>query len=125
MELKSVAAVALCVPLLVIGVAGTASAGEVKGPPSGTGEPGGPKANGDGFATGGDSPTGPNTPIADWVAGSICSFSGLNQFHPGKPVDVWPQVQSFGMGVSADGYAAQEETPGVECVGYAADPQRP
>ena len=98
MHLKSFAAAVLCVPLLTIAGAGAASAGEIAGPP------------GDGFATG------HLTPIAGYVANSICAFSGLNAFHPGKDA-VFPVVQSYGMAVRA-GAKAFVPSPGDACNGH-------
>lgn len=98
MTLKNLAAAALCVPLLSIGAAGTATAGEVTGPPR------------DGFATG------HFNPVADYVANSICAFSGLNAFHPGKDA-VFPTVQSYGMAVRA-GAKAFVPSPGDVCNGH-------
>ncbi|NMM24216.1 MAG: hypothetical protein HHJ11_12080 [Phycicoccus sp.] len=80
MSIKTRVAVALCVPLLTIAGAGTAFAGEISGPPGA-----------DGYGTGA------LTPIAGYVANSICAFSGLQRFHEGKPETVWPPVQSYGM----------------------------
>jgi hypothetical protein len=98
MRIKTRMAVALCAPLLTIAAAGTASAGEVTGPP------------GDGFATG------HTTPIAGYVANSICAFSGLNMYHPGKD-PVYPVVQSYGMFVRA-GLKEVAPSPGDACNGH-------
>lgn len=98
MRIKSSIAAALCVPVLLITGAGSASAGEVTGPP------------GDGFATGGP------TPITQYMMHSICAFSGLNAFHPGKD-PVFPVVQSYGMSVRA-GDKATTTSPGVACNGH-------
>ena len=57
---------------------GTAFAGEVTGPAHGE------------FATG------KPTPIASYTANSICAFSGLNAFHPGKEGEYPGHVQSYG-----------------------------
>jgi hypothetical protein len=57
------AAVAICTGLLAALSAGTAFAGEVKGPPGGGGGP---------------------TPIASGVAASGCAFNGLNDFQQGQ-----------------------------------------
>lgn len=100
MSIKTRVAVALCVPLLTIAGAGTAFAGEISGPP-GT----------DGYGTG------ELTPIAGYVANSICAFSGLQMFHPGKPGTVWPPVQSYGMFVR-DGAKANVPSPGDACNGH-------
>ncbi len=61
---------------------GSAFAGEISGPPDGHG-------------------TGGLTPIAGYVAHSICAFSGLQRFHEGKPATVWPPVQTYGAIVAA------------------------
>jgi hypothetical protein len=98
MRLRTYAAAALCVPLLTIASAGAASAGEVAGPPR------------DGFATG------HWTPVAGYVMQSICAFSGLNAFHPGKDA-VFPTVQSYGMAVRA-GAKALVPSPGEACNGH-------
>ena len=123
MKVKTIAAVALVVPLLTVTGVSTAWAGEVHGPPSGTGLPGGPKANGDGFAA--DTSLEDRTPVADGVAQSECSFSGLNMYHEGKPADQWPPVQSCGAGVSdytsSVGGPVPEEfrgIPGDACNGH-------
>lgn len=57
--------VALMAALMVLSLAGVASAGEVKGPP------------GPGGATGGDTPVWPEFWLGEGPA-SICAFSGLN-----------------------------------------------
>jgi len=75
-----------------------ASAGEVTGPP------------GAGFATG------KPTPVASYVMQSICAFSGLNMYHPGKD-PVYPVVQSYGMAVRA-GLKAYVPSPGDACNGH-------
>jgi len=104
MNIKTRVAVALCVPLLTIAGAGTAFAGEISGPPQ------------NGFATGNW------TPIASYVANSICAFSGLNAYHPaggGFPEKqaVFPTVQSYGMFVR-DGAKAVVPSPGDACNGH-------
>jgi len=98
MSIKTRVAVALCVPLLTIAGAGTAFAGEISGPPR------------DGFATGA------LTPIAGYVANSICAFSGLNAYHPGKDA-VFPTVQSYGAIVAAGGKDFVS-SPGDACNGH-------
>ena len=98
MRIKNLAAAALCVPLLTIGAASAASAGEVTGPPR------------DGFATG------HFNPIAGYVANSICAFSGLNALHEGKEA-VFPAVQSYGMAVRSGG-KAYAPSPGDACNGH-------
>ena len=100
MSIKTRVAVALCVPLLTFAGAGTAFAGEISGPPG---------ANGYG--------TGELTPIAGYVANSICAFSGLQRFHEGKPETVWPPVQSYGAIVAAGGKDFVS-SPGDACNGH-------
>jgi hypothetical protein len=88
---------ALAVSSVGIGVAG---AGEVTGPPGA-----------DGFATGNP------TPIASYVAKSICAFSGLNAYHPGKE-GVYPgHVQNYGAIVSQGG-KSMAPSPGDACNGH-------
>ncbi|WP_260805884.1 hypothetical protein [Nocardioides sp. SLBN-35] len=100
MRLRSVMAGAFCAPILVLAGTGVASAGEVTGPP-------GP----DGFATGGP------TPITGYVANSICAFSGLNAYHPGKEGEYAGHVQSYGAIVSQGGKAFVP-SPGDACNGH-------
>jgi hypothetical protein len=84
---------------MTIAATGTANAGEVAGPPR------------DGFATG------KWTPVYDYVANSICAFSGLNALHDDKdPAGASPPVQSYGMAVKA-GMKAYAPSPGVACNG--------
>lgn len=100
MRIRTFVAAAVCAPLLTIAGAGAATAGEVTGPPR------------NGFATG------DFNPIADYVANSICAFSGLNAYHPGKPA-VFPTVQSYGMGVRAGLKGSPDlPSPGVACNGH-------
>jgi hypothetical protein len=67
------------VALLLVAFAGPAAAGEVKGPPGQDGAEGGP------------------TPVAEYRAKSICSFSGLNDAIPGDgPFPEFTQTQSYG-----------------------------
>jgi hypothetical protein len=88
----------------IVGIGGTAFAGEVNG----NGKP---------------------TPIATYRAGSICSFSGLDDGSEGGPAGPG-NVQSFGAIVSdaasntprgASSYTGliRNEGPGVSCRGYA------
>ena len=93
--------------LMLVGMGGTAFAGEV----TGNGKP---------------------TPINDYRAGSICSFSGQND-DPNEPgLFNGGRVQSFGdivqeaIGALGDGKGASSlvpiitsEGPGVSCRGYA------
>lgn len=88
---------------LTIGGADVALAGEVTGPP-------GP----DGFATG------DQTPIASYVAHSICAFSGLNAYHPGKEGEYAGHVQSYGAIVSQGGKAFAP-SPGDACNGHSGE----
>ena len=107
MRIRKISAVALMAPLLVFAGAGAASAGEIKGPPSG------------GFATGG------YTPISfteGGVANSICAFSGLNAYHPAEngfpeKEPAFPTVQSYGAIVSQGGKAFVPG-PGDACNGH-------
>ena len=105
MSMRVRAAVALAVPLLAVATASSASAGEVTGPPR------------DGFATG------HFNPIADYVANSICAFSGLNAYHPGKDA-VFPTVQSYGMGIrqmAQAGMPLPHGIPGDACNGHSGE----
>jgi hypothetical protein len=91
----------------VVGMGGTAFAGEV----TGSGKP---------------------TPVADFQAGSICSFSGLNDDPNEAELFADGRVQSFGdivqeaIDVLGDGKGASSLTPiitsdgpGANCRGYA------
>ena len=98
MRVRRFIAVAVSVPLLTFAGAGAAVGGEVAGPPQ------------DGFATG------ELTPVADYVANSICAFSGLNAYHPGKD-DVFPSVQTYGAFVAA-GDKDAVPSPGDACNGH-------
>lgn len=66
-----------------------------------------------GAALGGEvTGTGEPTPIKNWVAKSICAFSGLNDREVGEgPVE--PRVQSFGQVVRSVGPIGG--VPGHEC----------
>ena len=75
-------------------------AGEVTGPPGA-----------DGFATG------KPTPIASFRANSICAFSGLNAYHPGKEGQYAEHVQSYGAIVSQGGKDLVP-SPGEACNGH-------
>ena len=98
---------ALATASLFMAGAGTAFAGEVAGPPGA-----------DGFATGNW------TPIAGYVAHSICAFSGLNAYHPGKEGE-WPgQVQTYGAVVSHGG-KAYAPSPGDACNGHTGELAQP
>jgi hypothetical protein len=100
MRVRTWIAGAVVAPMLVLGGAGAALAGEIKGPP-------GP----DGFATGG------YTPIKDFVAHSICSFSGLNAYHPGKEGAYLGHVQNYGALV-IQGLKPYIPSPGDACNGH-------
>lgn len=75
-----------------------ASAGEIAGPVR------------DGFGSG------KLTPVAGYVMQSICAFSGINRYHPGKEV-VFPAVQSYGMFVR-QGLKSVVPSPGDACNGH-------
>lgn len=97
MRIRRVLAVAACTAALVAAGAGSALAGEVKGPPS----------------------AGPTT---DYTAArshsnSICSYSGLND-NPAStnPMDPGGRVQSFGQDVKA-GLDPRLFNPGDACKG--------
>ncbi len=91
---------AVAATALFLAGTGSALAGEVTGRP-------GP----DGFATG------KPTPIASYVANSICAFSGLNAYHPGKEGVFAGHVQSYGAIVSQGGKAFVP-SPGDACNGH-------
>ncbi len=102
MSIKVRVAVALSVPVLAVATAASASAGEVTGPPR------------DGFATG------QFNAISQYVANSICAFSGLNAYHEGKD-PVFPTVQSYGMGIRQMAMAGMDlphGIPGDACNGH-------
>ncbi|MGN6577471.1 MAG: hypothetical protein ACTHKG_17510 [Nocardioides sp.] len=104
MRITTWVAAALSAPLLIVTGAGAASAGEITGPPR------------DGFATG------DWTPIADYVANSICAFSGLNAYHPAgggfpEKEPAYPAVQNYGAFVKA-GMKGVVDSPGVACNGH-------
>ena len=82
MRKKSLLAVALCAAALTGLSAGSASAGEVKGPP-------GPFVGEPNF-----------TPVHFGQASSICSFSGLNDYIQGHTSF---HVQSYGIDVAGKG----------------------
>ena len=101
MHLKTIAAGVLSAPLLLAVAAAPATAGEVAGPPSGE------------FATG------DWTPIAGYVANSICAFSGLNAYHPGKEGYYPGHTQTFGQIVKKYGKDSPDATsPGEACNGH-------
>lgn len=101
MRLSILAAGVLATPLLMAATTAPALAGEVAGPPVGE------------FATG------QSTPIAGHLAASVCSFSGLNAFHPGKEGYYPGHVQSFGQIVKKYGKDSPDaESPGTACNGH-------
>jgi hypothetical protein len=100
MHIKALCAGVLIAPVLVISGAGSAFAGEVTGPP---GE--------DGFATG------DWNPVAGYVANSICAFSGLNAYHPGKEGLYPGHTQTYGAWVM-QGLKAYVPSPGDACNGH-------
>ncbi len=106
MRLKKILIGAAFVPLLTLAGAGSAYAGEISGPPS------------DGYATG------EWTPVADYVANSICAFSGLNAYHPAgggfpEKQPAYPTVQSYGMFVRAGLKGSpMAPSPGEACNGH-------
>ncbi len=79
MHRKSSVAVAFCIAALTGLSAGPAFAGEIKGPPGGSGEA---------------------TPVKSGIASSICAFSGLNDFSDGHESF---HVQSYGIDVAGKG----------------------
>ncbi|GAB4100344.1 hypothetical protein [Sinomonas halotolerans] len=99
MRVKTWLAGAVMAPMLVLAGAGSALAGEVTGPPGD-----------DGFATG------EWTPVKDYVANSICAFSGLNAYHPGKEGEYLGHVQNYGALV-IQGYKDYIPSPGYACNG--------
>ena len=98
---------ALAATALCLGAGGTAFAGEVTGPPGA-----------DGFATG------KPTPIASYVAHSICAFSGLNAYHPGKEGEYHGHVQNYGVLVTM-GLKAFIPSPGDACNGHTGELAQP
>ena len=111
--------VAATIVVAGVSVGGTAFAGERTGS-----DRGGPNKDG-------------TTPIAEWRAGSICSFSGLNDdpdeeglFADGK-VQNWgeivveakdindPEFAGDGPGASEISGLIHDEGPGTNCRGYA------
>jgi len=103
MQIKTWVAGALIVSVFVITGASSAFAGEVTGPPGD-----------DGFATG------EWNPIAEYVANSICAFSGLNAYHPGKEGAFAGHVQSYGAIVSQGGKDFAP-SPGEACNGHSGE----
>jgi hypothetical protein len=100
-------AVAVCAIAAIGIVAGSAFAGEIRGPGSPTGVVAGSP---------GDVPT-----AAPDHANSICAFSGLNHLHldeNGNPLpgELLTRTQSYGQLVAA-GFKADVPSPGVACNG--------
>lgn len=93
----------LAAPMLLGAGAGAAFAGEVTGPP-------GP----DGFATG------ESTPITTFKMHSICAFSGLNAYHPGKEGVYLGHVQNYGALV-IQGQKDDNPSPGDACNGHSGE----
>jgi hypothetical protein len=87
---------------------------------------GGPTAAFAGEVNGNGKPT----PISNYRAGSICSFSGLDDGSeggiggPGQPPQSWGQVvkgfaNEGGVGAFAQARVVHDEGPGTNCRGYA------
>jgi hypothetical protein len=100
MRVKSLFAAAFCVVAIAGASAGAAFAGEIKGPGSPTGIPA----------------EGPDT-AALAHANSICSASGLNEYHAGVPGELLIRTQSYGQLVAA-GLKEDFPSPGVACNGH-------
>jgi hypothetical protein len=101
MHAKTWATAAMSAAAIAAVGAGTALAGEIKGPGSATG-----------VLIGTSSPT-----AAPEHANSICAFSGLNHLHPGEPGELPIRTQSYGQLVAA-GLKAEFPSPGVACNGH-------
>jgi hypothetical protein len=101
MRTKSFLAAAVAGTALAVAGAGTAFAGEIKGPGSPTGVP-----VGESEAT-----------AAPAHTNSICAFSGLNHFHEGEFGELPIRTQSYGQLVVA-GFKALVPSPGVACNGH-------
>jgi hypothetical protein len=99
---KCVAAAMSAFAIAVVG-AGPASAGEIKGP-------------GSEFGVLAGSPEEAFTAARE-QANSICSFSGLNHFHPGEFGELPIRTQSYGQLVVA-GFKAVLPSPGEACNGH-------
>jgi hypothetical protein len=100
MRVKSLLAASVCVIAIAGASAGAAFAGEIKGPGSPTGIPA----------------EGPDT-AALAHANSICSASGLNEYHAGVPGELLIRTQSYGQLVAA-GLKEEFPSPGVACNGH-------
>ncbi|HKU03668.1 MAG TPA: hypothetical protein VJQ80_12740 [Arthrobacter sp.] len=100
MHKKTLLSGLLAAPILMGFVAGPSFAGEVTGPPGA-----------DGFATG------KSTPISNYTANSICAFSGLNAYHPGKEGEYLGHVQNYGALV-IQGMKDKIPSPGEACNGH-------
>jgi hypothetical protein len=90
---RKLAATASAALIAALG-AGSALAGEVQGPP------------------GADNQPGTATPIADGVAASECSFSGLNDFQQGHQLRI---TQNYGTNIQLDLDPAIFGFPGTGC----------
>jgi hypothetical protein len=103
---KAMLALAVCALGVAVGGAGTASAGEVKGPPGTVGV----------FGSGSEEDT-----AAPTHANSICAFSGLNDFREGfGEIETKTQTpgQEHRLGNTPPG------VPGEACKGFS-NPQNP
>ena len=72
--------------------------------------------------------TGKPTPIASYVMHSICAFSGLNAYHPGKEGEYPGHTQNYGQIVKIGGKAmvdAETGGPGVACNGHTGELTQP
>src|SRR4051812_40399458 len=107
MRIKSMLAAASCVAAIVAATAGSAFAGEIRGPGSPTGIPA----------------EGPDT-AALAHTNSICAASGLNEFHAGEPGELPIRTQSYGQLVRAgvldpsDPLIRSTLGPGTSCNGH-------
>jgi hypothetical protein len=106
MRTKTVVAAAFCAAAIAAIGAGSAFAGEIRGPGSPTG-----------VVAGESTPT-----AAPEHTNSICAFSGLNHLHlnpDGTPMEgeLLTRTQSYGQLVAA-GFKADIPSPGVACNGH-------
>jgi hypothetical protein len=102
--IKSRLAVLLCLFAILCVGAGSAFAGEIRGPGSPTGIP----------AEGPDTAALANT-------NSICAASGLNEYHAGEPGELPIRTQSWGQlekSGDADFLRSIGVTPGTACNGH-------
>jgi hypothetical protein len=98
--IKSRLAVGVCVVAVACLGAGSAFAGEIKGPGSPTGIPA----------------EGPDT-AGLLNANSICAASGLNEYHAGEEGEFLTRTQSYGQLVQM-GLKDEFPSPGVACNGH-------